>query len=513
MGNSLAKQQNGAGQGIGLHNFRLLRVIGRGSFGKVRIVEHRGTGKTYALKYINKATCIGMKAQNNTVRERGMLEEIDHPFVVNLRFSFQDEYTMYMVMDLMIGGDLRFHMMRRRFVEGVIRFWIAELACAINYLHTAHSIVHRDIKPDNILMDHRGHVALTDFNIATRVRSDNSLHYAVAGTANYMAPEVVSGVGYTYSVDWWSLGVVMYECVYGKRPFRHRKSGDELKRALMYEEIQFPIIADVQVSYDCISAMRALLTKDPSQRIGFDGIKAHPFFAAINWDRLEAKLLDPPFAPSADQSNFDISHDLEEMLLEPEPLDPRKRSAMRKNRSPPEHATPEYEDLERHFAAFDYIEYEAFRLHIQVNGSISTATSAKSITLDNRPIGSNRFEPVSAVEPPSCVPIDILTWNQLLPEQRSLAYRYCNKMTHDNCKRSSDSERSSALLSARERRQSLKKRQHSVDGIQMSSKTKPKAKAMPLELELEASRHYLHQPLPQIPTSTDQKIKINIDVR
>ncbi|KAJ2089780.1 hypothetical protein IW138_003236 [Coemansia sp. RSA 986] len=490
MGNSLAKQQNGTGLGLGLHKFRLLRVIGRGSFGKVRIVEHRGTGKTYALKYINKATCISMKAQNNTVRERDMLEEIDHPFVVNLRFSFQDEYTLYMVMDLMIGGDLRFHMMRRRFVEGVIRFWVAELACAINYLHTTHAIVHRDIKPDNILMDHHGHVALTDFNIATRVRGNNSLHYAVAGTANYMAPEVVSGIGYTYSVDWWSLGVVMYECVYGKRPFRHRKNGDELKRALMYEEIQFPIIADVQVSYDCISAMRALLTKDPAQRIGFEGIKAHPFFSAINWDRLEAKQLDPPFAPSTDQSNFDISHDLEEMLLEPEPLDPRKRSAMRKNRTPPEHDTPEYHGLSRHFAAFDYIEYEHFRRFLEENGSISD-DRAKCLTLDNRPFGSNDEGYMGGtLEPPRCVPIDILTWNQLFPEQRSLAHRYCNKMAHDSRKRSGESDRTATggLLSAKERRKSLRKRQHSIDGI-------PMTKAMMVE----ASQHYLHQPLPQIP--------------
>ncbi|KAI9502400.1 kinase-like domain-containing protein, partial [Coemansia spiralis] len=360
MGNSIAKQQ--AEQGLGLHKFRLHRVIGRGSFGKVRMVEHRETNKTYALKYINKATCIAMRAQNNTLRERDMLEEIDHPFVVNLRFSFQDEYTMYMVMDLMIGGDLRFHMLRRRFVEGVIKFWVAELACAINYLH-ASRIVHRDIKPDNILMDHQGHVALTDFNIATRVH-DNKPHYAMAGTANYMAPEVVSGAGYTYSVDWWSLGVVMYECIYGKRPFRNKKNADELKRALLYEEIQFPIIADVQVSFDCISAMRGFLTKDPQMRLGatgLAGVKAHPFFASINWALLEQKQLEPPFMPASDQSNFDISHDLEEMLLEPEPLDPRKRNAMKKNKCPPEHTLPEYHEITRSFAAFDYIEYERFK--------------------------------------------------------------------------------------------------------------------------------------------------------
>ncbi|KAJ2723663.1 hypothetical protein GGI07_002458 [Coemansia sp. Benny D115] len=578
MGNSMAKQQQQ--QGLGLHKFRLLRVIGRGSFGKVRIVEHRDSGKTYALKYINKATCIAMKAHQNTIRERDMLEEIDHPFIVNLRFSFQDEFSMYVVMDLMIGGDLRFHMMRRRFVEGVIRFWIAEVACAVHHLHTNHRIVHRDIKPDNILIDEYGHAALTDFNIATRIKGTTP-HYSVAGTANYMAPEVVSGVGYTYSVDWWSLGVVMYECIYGKRPFHNKKRNDDLKRALLYEEIQFPIIADVQVSYDCISAMRGFLNKDPSQRLGcgpggMEAVKSHPFFASINWDLLEAKQLEPPFAPNSDQSNFDISHDLEEMLLEPEPLDPKKRAAMKKHKTPPEHDTKEYRDIQEKFSAFDYIEYERFKCYIDAHGSVdslavdaaratasvqrrssasnentaappslvqlrlngsplinldpkavaaaaallpspvssisrsrnstthmiaspprrdskenanqlahspsalraqSTVHSDSSISLaaigaSNTNTNSNSnanfaatptiqastsaallaamsttSEP-SIVEPPSIVPIDTMTWNQLLPEQRSLAHRYCVKMAHDRRRRVSISERKARNLSA-----------------------------------------------------------------
>ncbi|KAJ2077878.1 hypothetical protein H4R24_004844, partial [Coemansia sp. RSA 988] len=563
MGNSLAKQN--ADQGLGLHKFRLLRVIGRGSFGKVRMVEHRPSNKTYALKYINKATCIANNAHGNTLRERDMLEEIDHPFVANLRFSFQDEFSMFMVMDLMIGGDLRFHIMRRRFFEGVIRFWIAELACALNHLHFHHGIVHRDVKPDNILMDHQGHVALTDFNIATRI-VNGAPHYAVAGTANYMAPEIVSGVGYTYSVDWWSLGVVMYECVYGRRPFRHKKNTDSLKRALLHDEIQFPIVADVQVSYECISAMRGLLNKDPELRLGcgpngFATLKAHPFFAPINWAQLEAKRTEPPFAPNNDLSNFDISHDIEEMLLEPEPLLDSTRRRTRQRRVPPEHTTPEYQLLSRSFGTFDYIEYDRFKAYLDAHGSITTlamedaraagiSSSAAASTiafasespalihlrLDDRPIvnldaqstlsysvtlgrghtvlqqqhtilsdqnpatsvdassgttpstllrqrfsdakrrgsssarlppdlhapqargspnssnstataiptdsqsaATNASEKPGTLEPPSIVPIDILTWNQLLPSQRSLAHRYCIKRAHDHMRRSTAS--------------------------------------------------------------------------
>ncbi|KAJ2785142.1 hypothetical protein H4R18_000730 [Coemansia javaensis] len=403
MGNAIAKQA--AEEGLGLHKFRLLRVIGRGSFGKVRIVEHRATGRRYALKYIGKAACISNRSHTNALRERDMLEEIEHPYVVNLRFSFQDEYTMFMVMDLMGGGDLRFHIMRRRFFEGVIRFWIAELACALHHLHSVHGIVHRDVKPDNILMDHEGHVALTDFNIATKIVGDQP-HYAVAGTANYMAPEVVSGVGYTYSVDWWSLGVVMYECVYGRRPFRHKKNTDDLKRALLYEEIQFPIVADVQVTYDCISAMRAFLNKDPHLRLGcgasgYADIKAHPFFASLDWDRIEARQLSPPFVPAADLSNFDISHDLEEMLLEPEPLADsggrgrHHRAGGKRARAPAEHASPEYRALSDSFATFDYIEYEQFRAYLEVHGSISALAieDARSEAAAVRPSGATLCPP------------------------------------------------------------------------------------------------------------------------
>ncbi|KAJ1728253.1 hypothetical protein LPJ61_004132, partial [Coemansia biformis] len=377
MGNAITKQPTE--EGLGLHKFRLLRVIGRGSFGKVRIVEHRATGRTYALKYISKAACISNRSHTNTLRERDILEDIEHPYIVNLRFSFQDDHALFMVMDLMAGGDLRFHIMRRRFFEGVIKFWIAELACAIHHLHSVHHTVHRDVKPDNILMDHEGHVALTDFNIATRI-VDAQPHYAVAGTANYMAPEVVSGAGYTYSVDWWSLGVVMYECIYGKRPFRHKKNTDALKRALLYEEIQFPIVTDVQVSYDCVSAMRSLLNKEPHLRLGcgptgYDDIKAHPFFASLDWERIEAKQVQPPFVPTNDMSNFDISHDLEEMLLEPEPLTDagsrHRRGQGKRARAPTEHATPEYRMLAECFATFDYVEYEQLRAYIEAHGSIS----------------------------------------------------------------------------------------------------------------------------------------------
>ncbi|KAJ1981572.1 Serine/threonine kinase [Dimargaris xerosporica] len=321
------------------------------------------TKKLFALKYISKEECIRKRALTNTFRERDILEELAHPFICNLRFAFQDDDYMYMVMDLMIGGDLRFHITRRRFIENVIRFWIAELACAIVYLHNR-GIVHRDIKPDNILLDEKGHVALTDFNIATRPKTGTPLR-SHSGTYSYMAPEILANKGYTYSVDWWSLGVLFYECIYGKRPFRSDDT-KKIKHAIQHETIKFPTQSTVACSPECISAMQGFLDRDISTRLGCgpDGlqrIKDHPFFRHMDWDRLEKKGVSPPFVPDQDRSNFDITYDLEELLLEQNPLEarPRKRKGEIKGKF-----SKELQLIERKFRVFDYLQYEKYEGYV-----------------------------------------------------------------------------------------------------------------------------------------------------
>ncbi|KAG0309598.1 hypothetical protein BGZ98_000484, partial [Dissophora globulifera] len=295
---------------------------------KVRMVERRGTGKIYALKYISKSQVIKMDAVRNVLRERQILETLDHPFVVNMRFAFQDDEYMYMCMDLMMGGDLRFHLNRKRFGEDVVRFWIAELSCAIAHLHSQ-AIVHRDIKPDNVLLDEKGHAHLTDFNIGCKLTSQKPVLTSQSGTVAYMAPEVFSGSGYGTSVDWWALGVVFYECIYNKRPFQTDSIG-ELKKAIPTQTIDFP--EKDGVSRECISAMRGFLTRDPKERLGIkdgmEGIRHHPFFQAGAyqttpdkwWSMLETKQLTPKFQPSTETNNFDATYDLEELLLDDEPL-------------------------------------------------------------------------------------------------------------------------------------------------------------------------------------------------
>ncbi|KAG0253641.1 hypothetical protein BG011_006254 [Mortierella polycephala] len=292
------------------------------------MVERRETGKIYALKYISKAQVIKMDAVRNVLRERQILETLDHAFVVNMRFAFQDDDYMYMCMDLMMGGDLRFHLNRRQFGEDVVRFWIAELCLAVAHLHSQ-GVVHRDIKPDNVLLDQIGHAHLTDFNIGCKLTPEKPFLTSQSGTVAYMAPEVFHGSGYGISVDWWAVGVLFYECIYSKRPFQTDNIND-LKKAIPTQTIEFP--EKNGVSRECISAMRGFLTRDPKARLGvkggMDGIRQHPFFQAGTyqtnpenwWYMLETKQVTPKFQPSSENVNFDATFDLEELLLDDEPL-------------------------------------------------------------------------------------------------------------------------------------------------------------------------------------------------
>ncbi|KAI0168959.1 kinase-like protein [Hypoxylon sp. FL1284] len=358
MGNSQGKPVDLNGQ-VNLNHFRLLRVVGRGAFGKVRIVERKDTGLSFALKYIRKDEVVRSESVRNIIRERRMLEHVQHPFICNLRYSFQDIEYMYLVVDLMTGGDLRFHISRKTFTEDAVRFWVAELGCALKYIHEV-GIIHRDVKPDNVLLDADGHVHLTDFNVAADYRGDNLT--SKSGTLAYLAPEVYAGKGYDIRADWWSLGVLFYECIYNKRPFEGN-SESALSAAILAANPKFPV-TQPPVSLPCLYAIGAALNPNPDQRLGNTWLSFinEPFFQVIDFEALERKEIEPVFIPSADKTNFDATYDLEELLLEEAPLEARARrqkprEKLKDDATPKERKEYElYGVIESQFKPFDYTE-------------------------------------------------------------------------------------------------------------------------------------------------------------
>ncbi|KAF4550026.1 Serine/threonine-protein kinase ppk33-like protein [Elsinoe fawcettii] len=373
MGNSSGKPVVFTDEGIvtpalevNLDHFRLLRVVGKGAFGKVRIVERKDTGLTFALKYIRKDEVVRSESVRNMLRERRMLEHLNHPFLCNLRYSFQDVEYLYIVVDLMTGGDLRFHITRKTFTEEAIRFWISELGCALRYIHQQ-NVVHRDVKPDNVLLDSEGHVHLADFNVATDLTPGKPLT-SKSGTLAYLAPEVYRGKGYGPEVDWWSLGVLFYECIYSKRPFEGNHH-EQLAQNIMKGEPNYPV-TNPPVSMVCLHAISSLLEKDRTMRIGassWESFIDNPFFRELDFDLLEKKQIDPIFMPSSEKTNFDATYDLEELLLEEAPLEARTRKQKPRAELRPDATDQEIRADELHrmietmFEPFNYMTLSDYR--------------------------------------------------------------------------------------------------------------------------------------------------------
>ncbi|KAG8998168.1 hypothetical protein FRB94_010422 [Tulasnella sp. JGI-2019a] len=364
---------------VNLFHFVLLRSVGKGAFGKVRVVQHKQTKDLYALKYINKAKCVKMRAVANIIQERRLLEEIDHPFVVNLRYAFQDDENCFFVLDLMLGGDLRFHLERLGSLsEDAVRFYTAQIASALSFLHDKR-IIHRDLKPDNILLDEKGNAHITDLNIAVHY-SERRMLTGVAGSMAYMAPEVLTKKGYTYTIDWWSLGVCAYELVFGRRPFRGKTNSD-LTHSITRDPLRFPEDAETKCSREGILALSALLERDPSRRLGckprgegFEELKKNPWFKSIMWETLDDKEAISPFIPDSKKANFDATHELEELLLEDNPLKARKRN----QNQDPNSLSAEQRQMEEQFTPYDFRAMKRRSYYPQNQQLISTVTATSS---------------------------------------------------------------------------------------------------------------------------------------
>jgi len=281
-----------------LDDFQLLKVLGKGSYGKVMLVRHKSEATVFAMKMLRKDNVVKRNQVEHTKTERSVLEAVSHPFIVNLHYAFQTPKKLYIVLEYCAGGELFFHLSRAgRFSEGRCKFYASEIFLALEYLHSL-SIIYRDLKPENLLLDTDGHAKVTDFGLSKEGIQDNVSARTMCGTPEYLAPEILDKRGHGKAVDWYSLGALIYEMLTGLPPY-YTRDREKLFERIRRGELSYPSY----VTSEAKSLLQALLFADPNRRLGGgpgDGeeVKAHPFWGALDWAAVLQKRMPPPFKPN-----------------------------------------------------------------------------------------------------------------------------------------------------------------------------------------------------------------------
>jgi cGMP-dependent protein kinase len=301
-------------------DMKVIGTLGKGSFGHVQLVQSKLTQKTFALKAVSKQQIVNTGQQNHIMSEKKTMERMNHPFLIKLYATFKDRDRLYFLLEPSLGGEL-FSVLREKtlFDEDTARFFAACVVSAFEYMHDM-DIIYRDLKPENLLLDEKGYLKITDFGFAKDI-SQKGRTFTLCGTPDYLAPEIVAGRGHAKGVDWWTLGVFIYEMLASYPPFFDEDPMQTYAR-IMTGHITFPS----HFSKEAVSLIKKLLHHKPTKRLGVVKggaklIKKHPWFKGLDWDALYNRQIGAPFIPeiksSTDLENFDEYPEDEEDEIEP----------------------------------------------------------------------------------------------------------------------------------------------------------------------------------------------------
>ena len=298
---------------ITIRDFIVEKELGKGGFAKVLLVRKANdkNQKRYAMKILRKADILENRLMEGTILERNMLQKTKHPFIVHLNYAFQTDNKIYLVMEYLPGGDI-YHLLKKnlKFTEETACFYIAEVILALDYLHKEMNLIYRDLKPENILLSDNGHIKLTDFGLS---KQTDGKTYTFAGTPEYLAPEIILDTGQTKAIDWWSVGILLYEMLSGVPPFSNKeKNFEKIKQMILENNPRYP----TYFSENAKGLIKRFLQTEPNKRLGVRSVmdvKKHPFFHKIDWEELLNLKSEPPYmGPNRNSKSIKHGHQLKE---------------------------------------------------------------------------------------------------------------------------------------------------------------------------------------------------------